>query len=106
MKNFSYSDYLITAKNSCNPELVKAANEEIEQLRQQMLNQEKTIREMAERHRESMEAAERRFEKMKQDTIATHNRQPGIFERVASGAGHVIGAFAGGIARGWKAIFG
>ena len=61
---------------------------------------------MAERHRESMEAAERRFEKMKQDAIATHNRQPGIFESVAGRVGHVVGALAGGIAKGWKAIFG
>ena len=71
-----------------------------------MLNQDSTIRFMAERHKESMEAAEERFEKMKAATIRTDEMQPNIFHKIVGGLGSVVGAAAGGIARGFRAIFG
>ena len=51
----------MTAANSFNPELQKAAMEEIEQLKEQLNDMNGTILAMAKRHEESMDKAYERF---------------------------------------------
>ena len=105
IKKFEYEDYLVTAANTFNPELQKAAMEEIEQLKDQLNNMNETISAMALRHQESMDKAHERFAQMLESAQKAQVREPNIFEKFVVGVGRGIGKIGGHIANGFNAVF-
>ena len=93
----------MTAANSFNPELQKAAMDEIEQLKDQLKDVNGTVLAMAQRHQESMDKAHERFIQMFESAQKALGKSPTIFQSLAGGVGRAMGAAAAHFEKGFRA---